>query len=77
MTTPLPELYTLSARLDKFEAPFAIFSSDGLGEFRWPLAKLPPDAKLGDTLLIKISTGKIEEEEKYARMRRLLEELIN
>lgn len=76
MTTQI-DSYTMAVQLERFEEPLAIFSSDGLGEFRWPIEKLPPDVKPGDSLSLKISTGKIEEEEKYGRMRRLLEELIN
>lgn len=56
---------------------FAVLSNEMLGEFRWPIKNLPENIKIGDVVELKAVTSKIEEEEKYERMRRLLEELIN
>lgn len=69
--------YTLTAKLERFEAIFAVLSHEMLGEFRWPIKNLPENIKVGDVVELKAITSKIEEEEKYERMRRLLEELIN
>ncbi|MBI2639055.1 hypothetical protein HYW83_05705 [Candidatus Peregrinibacteria bacterium] len=69
--------FSLSARLVRFEDRFAVLSHEALGEFRWPIKNLPENLKIGDSVTLKIATPKIEEEEKYGRMRKLLEELIN
>lgn len=73
----LPDSHTLGAKLERFEERFAVFSNETLGEFRWPIKNLPENLQAGDTVHLKVVTPGIEEEEKYARMRRLLEELIN
>lgn len=66
-----------TAKLERFEGAFAILSNETLGEFRWPAQNLPENIKIGEIVQLKIVTSKMEEEEKYERMRRLLEELIN
>lgn len=71
------ESYSIAAKLERFEGAFAILRNETLGEFRWPVANLPAALKVGETVTLKIITSKQEEEEKYERMRRLLEELIN
>lgn len=68
---------TLSAVLVRFEERFAVLRSEMTGELRWPISHLPDQLKIGDAVTLKISTSKTESEEQYARMRRLLEELIN
>lgn len=74
----LPEApFSLSVRLVRFEDRFAVLSHESLGEFRWPVKNLPDNLKIGDSVTLKIATPSGEEEEKYVRMRRLLEELIN
>lgn len=70
-------MHELTAKLERFEGAFAILSNETLGEFRWPVQNLPENIKIGETVQLKMITSKIEEEEKYERMRRLLEELIN
>lgn len=67
----------LTAKLERFEERFAVLSNELLGEFRWPIRNLPQRIEVGEMVQFKIATPKVEEEEKYARMRRLLEELIN
>lgn len=69
--------YVLSAKLARFEERYAVLFHESLGEFRWPIKNLPDNLKIGDSVTLKIATPKVEEEEKYVRMRRLLEELIN
>lgn len=73
--------YSLPAKLERFDGLFAIFSNEKTGEFRWPIKNLPENVHIGETILFKISTPETEqktgEEEKYSRMRKLLEELIN
>lgn len=73
----LPNSYTLTAKLERFEERFAVLSNETLGEFRWPIKNLPENLTAGDMVQLKVVTSKTEEEEKYERMRRLLEELIN
>ncbi len=72
-----PDLHTLLAKLERFEERFAVLLGDSGLELRWPIKNLPDNVKLGDTIALKISTTKVEDDEKYANMRRLLEELIN
>jgi hypothetical protein len=69
--------YTLTAKFERFEAIFAVLSNETIGEFRWPIKNLPENIKPGEMIQLKVVTSKVEEEEKYERMRRLLEELIN
>lgn len=76
-SNPLPDSYTLTGTLSRFEERFAVLSNETLGEFRWPIKNLPENLTAGDTVQLKVVTSKVEEEEKYERMRRLLEELIN
>lgn len=70
-------MYSIGAKIERFEGQFAVLSNELIGEFRWPIKNLPDNIHLGDTVALNVTTDKIEEEEKYARMRRLLEELIN
>lgn len=69
--------HAIAAKLLRFEGRFAVLSSDSMGEFRWPRQNLPENSKIGEILNIQIITEKGEQDEKYERMRRLLEELIN
>ena len=79
MSSPLPisDLYALRVILERFEARAAVLSCPGLGQFKWPIKNLPENLKPGDDVTLKIVTTKTEEEEKYSRMRKLLEDLIN
>ena len=79
MSAPLPttDSYALSAILERFEDRTAVLSCPGLGQFKWPIKNLPENLKPGDAVILKIVTQKTEEEEKYTRMRKLLEDLIN
>lgn len=72
-----PDYYSIAARVESLDQTFALLRDEHGGEFRWPVSKLPPEVKVGDTVLLKIMTKKTEEDEKYTRMRKLLEELIN
>lgn len=74
---PQFDLYSLSARLERFEERFAVLFNEHLGEFRWPIQNLPAAIQKGDMVILKMETPKTNEDEKYARMRALLEELIN
>lgn len=75
---PTPQdQYSIQATLERFEDKFAVLKNETYGEFRWPVKNLPEDLQIGETILIKISTQKLEQEEKFEQMRRLLEELIN
>lgn len=69
--------YEINAKLTRFEERFVVLFNELLGEFRWPIKNLPDEVKIGETITLKISTQASEEDEKYSRMRRLLEELIN
>lgn len=72
-----PSQHSLAAKLERFEEGFAILRNERSGELKWPLDSLPGNIKIGDIVMLKLSTEASEEEEKYARMRKLLEELIN
>lgn len=74
---PISDSYALSAILEGFEDRTAVLSCPGLGQFKWPIKNLPENLKPGDGITLKIVTTKTEEEEKYVRMRKLLEDLIN
>lgn len=63
--------------LERTENNLAILRHETLGEFHFPKDHLPEGCMAGDTITLKISTSKDTEDEKYANMRRLLEELIN
>lgn len=77
--------YRLECKLVRFEERVAVLSvageigsaTESVFELRWPIKNLPENIRPGDTVYIKLNTQKMEEDEKYARMRRLLEELIN
>lgn len=73
----IPDSYTLGAKLIRFEERFAVLQSEHLGEFKWPIKNLPENVKVGETVFLRAITPSVEEDEKYARMRKLLEELIN
>lgn len=75
--SPLSDYYSLKAVLERFSDSFAILRNEMLGEFRWPIANLPHDLKVGETVVLKIANMKSEEDEKFVRMRKLLAELIN
>ena len=89
MNQPSPsDRYKIEAKLMRFEERFAVLAVGGGAiadasqtesqlEIRWPIKNLPENIRLGDTVYLKIKTQKMEEDEKYTRMRRLLEELIN
>lgn len=67
----------LIALIERFDGPYAVLRNEALGEVRWPVSSLPADAKIGDSVNVKVSTSKHEEAEQFSNMRRLLEELIN
>lgn len=78
MQTPSPQdFFSLNATLNRFEERFAVLHNESIGEFRWPIKNLPENVKIGDTVVLKVSTQNSENEEKYENMRKLLEELIN
>ena len=80
MLSPLPppsNANTLTAQVIGFQEQYAVLRNEAAGEFRWPLANLPATIAVGETITLKLVTGKSEDEEKFLRMRKLLEELIN
>ena len=77
MTSTSQDFYSLTAKLERFEERFAILTNENVGEFRWPIKNLPENVKIGDTVVLKVSTQQLENDEKYIHMRRLLEDLIN
>lgn len=74
---PTTDFFSLPAVLKRFEDRFAVLQNESVGEIKWPIKNLPENVQIGGTVTLKISTQKVEEDEKYARMRKLLEELIN
>lgn len=77
---PKENFYSVTAILERFEDRFAVLRNEGLGEFRWPIANLPQDIKIGESVTLKVVQQKspnAENEEKLANMRKILEELIN
>lgn len=70
-------MYELPVKIERFENQFAILRNDMTGEFKWPANNLPLEARGGDGLILSARLQKNSEEEKYARMRVMLEELIN
>lgn len=72
---------SLAAKLERFEGEFAVLSSEGLLEFRWPTKNLPMNIGVGETVILKVFSQReqsiADNDEKYAHMRKLLEELIN
>ena len=71
------DIYEITFTLERFEDRSAVLRNSESGELRWPIKNLPEQVRIGDSVVVKISTQKTEEDEKYARMRKLLEELIN
>lgn len=71
------DFLSIQAVLERFEERFAVLRNESIGELRWPIKNLPEGVAIGNTVVLKISTKKSEDDEKYARMRKLLEELIN
>lgn len=69
--------FSLSVKLIRFDERFAVLGHEMLGEFKWPIKNLPENLKIGDMVILKVNTEKTEADEKYTRMRKLLEELIN
>ena len=74
---PAKNLYALQLLLVRFEDRFAVLSHESAGEVRWPIKNLPDDVKPGDIVTLRVASPRAEEEEKYATMRKLLEDLIN
>lgn len=70
-------MYELPVKIERFENQFAILRNDIIGELKWPANNLPPEAHGGDNLILSAGLQKNSEEEKYVRMRMMLEELIN
>ena len=77
MLPPSPDSFAVTATFVRYEERFGVLMNEALGEFRWPLKNLPEGVKVGDSVTLKIITPNTEQEEKYLRMRKLLEELIN
>lgn len=69
--------HVLTAKLTRFEDVFAVLINETAGEFRWPIKNLPDNVRIGDSVQLAVRTAKAEDDEKYERMRKLLEELIN
>ena len=69
-------LAELPVMLARFEERFAVLVHEE-SEIRWPIRYLPDSINIGDTVTLKLLTKQQADEEKYVRMRRLLEELIN
>lgn len=72
-------MYDLPVKIERFENQFAIMRNEITGEIKWPVDYLPKDTQPGDSaILTAILQKKTDsEEEKYAKMRMMLEELIN
>lgn len=72
---------SLTAKLERFEGEFAVLNSEGLAEFRWPIKNLPTNIGVGEIVILKVNSQReqssTDNDEKYAHMRKLLEELIN
>ncbi len=68
----------LKATLTALDGNYALLElSDSHEVIKWPKTKIPAEAKIGDSLLLEaVSLSKLKEEE-LARMRQLLEDLIN
>lgn len=76
-TPPPSNAHSLTAQVIGFQEQYAVLRNEAAGEFKWPLANLPSTIAIGETVTLKLATGQSEEDEKFFRMRRLLEELIN
>lgn len=70
-------MYELPVKIERFENHFAIMRNEVIGELKWPAMNLPPSVQIDDNLILTAVLIKNDEEEKYARMRATLEELIN
>lgn len=81
VTSATIDTHILTAKLERFEDRYAVLVSEDGHEIRWPIKKLPDQIKIGDGVELKIHTSKgadsEADNEKYANMRKLLEELIN
>lgn len=74
--SPQDNSYTITAILERFEDRFAVLRNE-VGEFRWPIANLPQEIQIGQTVTLKVVNTSSENDEKLQRMRKVLEELIN
>ena len=70
-------MYELPVTIERFENHFAVMRNEVTGELKWPAMNLPSSVQTGDNLILTAVLTKNDEEEKYARMRATLEELIN
>lgn len=72
-------MYDLPVKIERFENQFAVMRSEISGEIKWPVDYLPSGAQIGDSAILTAVLQKKDssEEEKYAKMRMMLEELIN
>ncbi|MFA6521393.1 MAG: DUF3006 family protein [Candidatus Gracilibacteria bacterium] len=81
VTSATIDANTLYSKLTRFEERYAVLVAEDGSEIRWPIKNLPDQIQIGDSVELKINTKKIAEaqveDEKYANMRKLLEELIN
>ncbi len=69
--------FNITFILSGFEERNAVLVSETAGNILWPIRLLPEEIKVGDPVTLRVLTQKQNDEEKYASMRRLLEELIN
>lgn len=74
---PINEPYSLSVTLVRYDAKNAVLTSPQTGEIHWPIALLPENADIGQSLTLKLTDDKTKNDEQYAHLRKLLEELIN
>lgn len=72
-------MYDLPVKIERFENQFAVMRNEISGEIKWPVDYLPKDAQPGDSAILTAVLQKKDssEEEKYTKMRIMLEELIN
>ena len=68
----------LTAEVSGFQEKFAVLKIEGEEHpVLWPIKYLPMDVEVGSVVFIKIGAKEMEEEERAAIARKLLEELVN
>mgnify|MGYP001561701106 CR=1 FL=1 len=67
----------LTANIIGFDGMYAVLNIPEAPDMRWPIRHLPEGVDVGSPVQIKMITAKTENEEKFERMRKVLEELIN
>ncbi|MFC1651832.1 DUF3006 family protein [Patescibacteria group bacterium] len=64
------------AVLDRFENETAVFKFDDGQELRWKRDELPRDFRIGEGIILKLSTSTSENEEREEISRKLLSEIL-